>query len=99
MEAYHDARQAASPTTLPLLPNPEPPSQPVLPSQPVNPWQPPGIIHSSYVSRAIRHFRRRGMLRQGPAVAPAVAPQPIVVLDDEDGDWLSLRPPGEPQQE
>jgi hypothetical protein len=31
-EAYRDARQAASPTTLPLLPNPEPPSQPVLPS-------------------------------------------------------------------
>jgi hypothetical protein len=92
-EAYRDARQAASQTTLPLLPNPEPPSQPV------NPWQPPGIIHSSYVARAICRFHRRGMLRQGPAAPPAEAPQPIVVSDDEDGDWLSLCPPGEPQQE
>jgi hypothetical protein len=40
MKAYHDAHQAASQITLPLLPNPEPPSQPVLPSQPVSPWQP-----------------------------------------------------------
>jgi hypothetical protein len=98
-EAYRDARQATSQTTLPLLPNPEPPLQPVLPSQPVNPWQPPGIIHSSHVARAIRRFRRRGMLRQAPAAAPAEAPQPIMVSDDEDGDWLSLHPPGEPQQE
>jgi hypothetical protein len=98
-EAYRDARPAASQTTLPLLPNPEPPLQPVLPSQPVNPWHPPGISYSSYVARAIRRLRRQGMLRQAPAAPPVVASQPIVVSDDEDGDWLSLRPPGEPQQE
>ena len=57
-EAYRDARQASSQTTLLLLPNPEPPLQPVPPSQPVNPWQPPGIIHSSYVARAIRRLHR-----------------------------------------
>jgi hypothetical protein len=98
-EAYRDARQAASQTPLPLLPKPEPSSQPVLPSQHMNPWQPPGIIYSSYVARAIRRLRRRGMLRQAPAAPPAEAPQPIVVSDDEDDGWLSLRPPGEPQQE
>jgi hypothetical protein len=103
-EAYRDARQAASQTTISLLPNSVPPSrlvppsQPVLPSQPVNPIQ-PGIIYPSYVARAIRRLRRRDMLRQAPAATPAVAPQPIVVSDDEDGSWLSLRPPGEPQQE
>jgi hypothetical protein len=96
-EAYREARQAASPTTLPLLPNPEPPSQPALPSQPVNPWQSPGIIHSSHVARAIHRLRRQGMLRQAPAASPAEAPQPIVVSDDEDDGWLSLRMPEEPQ--
>jgi hypothetical protein len=60
----------------------------------MNPWQPPGIIHSSYVARAIRRLRRQGMLRQAPAVPPAEAPRPIVVSDDEDDGWLSLRPPG-----
>ena len=64
----------------------------------MNPWQ-PGIIHPSYVARAIRRLRRRDVFRHVPAAAPAVEPQPIVVSDDEDGDWLSLRPPGEPQQE
>jgi hypothetical protein len=98
-EAYRDARQAASPTTIPLLPNPVPPLQPVLPLQPVNPWQPPGMIHSSYVGRAIRRLRRQNVFRQVPAAAQPVVPQPIVVSDDEDGDWLSLHPPGEPQQE
>jgi hypothetical protein len=114
MEAYRNTRQAATPTTLPLLPNPVPPSQivlpsqpvppsqpvlppqPVLPSQPVNPWQ-PGIIHPGSAARAIRRLRRQGVLRQVPAAATAAAPQPIVVSDDEEGSWLSLRPPGEHQ--
>lgn len=98
MEAYREARQVASQTTVPLLSNPVPPSQIVPPSQPVNPCQ-PGIIHPSYVARAIRRLRRRGVFRQAPAATQAVAPQLIVVSDDEDGSWLSLRPPGEPQQE
>ena len=59
----------------------------------------PGIIRPASVARAIRHLHRRDVFRQEHVAAPAVVPQPIVVPDDEDGSWLSLRPPGEPQPE
>ena len=97
-EAYHAAREIASQTTRPLLPNPVPPSQPVPPSPSVNLFRPVNI-HPNSIQGAIRRLRRRDVFGQVPAAVPAVEPQPIEVSDDEDGSWLSLRPPGEPQQE
>ena len=96
--AYRAAREAASQATRSLLPNPVPPSLLVPPSQPVSSYR-PGIIRPASFARAIRRLRRRDVFRQEHIAAPAVVPQPIVVPDDEDGSWLSLRLPGEPQPE
>ena len=81
-----------------MMPNPVPPSQLVPSSQLMNPWN-SGSIHPNSIQGAIRRLRRQDVLRQVPAAAPAVEPQSIEVSDDEDGSWLSLRPPGEPRQE
>ena len=83
-EAYREARKFASQAVGPT------PSEPVLSSQPVL-WPKPNIItlDKSLLRIHQQHF---------PGAIPAPPPQPIEVSDDEDGDWLSLRPPGEPQQ-
>jgi hypothetical protein len=47
----------------------------------------------------MRRLHRRDVFGRAPAVAPVVEPQPIVVPEDEGGDWLSLRSPREPQRE
>lgn len=88
-EAYREARQAASQIADPM------PSGPVLSSQPV-PWLKPGTANLRSIDRTICHLH--GFLPASSAT-PAGEPQPIEVLDDEDRDWLSLRPPGEPQQD
>ena len=83
-EAYLEARKFASQVICPT------PSEPVLSSHPVL-WPKPNIItlDKSLLRIHQLHF---------PAAISAPPPQPIEVSDDEDGDWPSLRPPGEPQQ-
>jgi hypothetical protein len=91
-EAYREARQDASQIADPM------PSGPVLSSQPVH-WLKPGTVNLQSFDRAVSRLRRQGKLMPASAATPAVEPQPIEVSDEEDGDWLSLRPPGEPQQD
>ena len=87
-EAYREARKFASQVICPT------PSEPVLSSQPVL-WPRPNIVT---LDKALLHIHQQHLLGSISATPPAAEPQPIVVSDDEDGDWLSLRPPGEPQQ-
>ena len=87
-EAYREAREFASQAVHPT------PSEPLLPSQPVL-WPRPNI---NTLDKAIFWIHQQHLLGSIPAAPPVVEPQPIVLSDDEDGDWLSLRPPGEPQQ-
>ena len=87
-EAYREARKFASQAARPT------PSEPVLPAQPVL-WPKPNIIT---LDKALLRMHQQHLLGSISATPPAAEPQPILVSDDEDGDWLSLRPPGEPQQ-
>ena len=87
-EAYHEARKFGSQAVHPT------PSEPVLPSQPVL-WPRRNIITPD---KTLFRIHQQHMLGSISATPPAVEPQLIVVSDDEDGDWLSLRPPKEPQQ-
>ena len=87
-EAYREARKFASQVICPT------PSEPVLSSQPVL-WPRPNIVT---LDKALLRIHQQHLLGSISATPPAAEPQPIVLSDDEDGDWLSLRPPGEPQQ-
>ena len=87
-EAYREARKFASQVAHPTL------SEPVIPSQPVL-WPRPNIIT---LDKTLFRIHQQHMLGSISATPPVDEPQPIVISDDEDGDWLSLRPPGEPQQ-
>ena len=88
-EAYRKARQAASQITDPMS------SGPVLSSQPV-PWLKPGTANLRSIDRTVCHLHR---FLPASSATPAFEPQPIEVPDDVDRDWLSLRPPSEPQQD
>ena len=87
-EAYRESRKFASQVICPM------PSEPVLPSQSVL-WPRPNIVT---LDKALLRIHRQHFLGSISATPPAAEPQPIEVSHDEDGDWLSLRPPGEPQQ-
>ena len=84
-EAYREARKFASQVVHPTL------SEPVLPSQPVL-WPRPKIIT---LDKALFRIHQQHMLGSISTTPPVAEPQPIVISDYEDGDWLSLRPPGE----
>ena len=75
-EAYREARKFASQAIHPM------PSEPVLPSQPVL-WPRPNIIT---LDKALLRIHQQHLLGSISATPPAVEPQPIVVLDDEDGE-------------
>ena len=85
-EAYREAHKFASQVICPT------PSGPVLSSQPVL-WPRPNIVT---LDKALLQIHQQHLLGSISATPPAAESQPIVVSDDEDGDWLSLRPPGEP---
>ena len=87
-ETHREARKFTSQVVCPT------PSELVLSSQPVL-WPKPNIIT---LDKALLWIHQQHLLGSISATPPAVEPQPIVVSDDEDGGWLSLRPPGEPQQ-
>lgn len=74
------------------------PSNPVPRSHPV-PCLRPGIPNCDFISKAIYRLRYQGMLGQALATSQAAELQPIEVSDDEGGDWLNVRLPGEPQQD
>ena len=87
-EAYREARRFASQVVHPM------PSELVLPSRPVM-WPRPTPISFDQALYRIHQQHLLGSTSATPAVAES---PPIVLSDDEDGDWLSLRPPGEPRQ-
>ena len=87
-EVYREARKFAYQVICPT------PSEPVLSSQPVL-WPRPNIIT---LDRALLRIHQQHLLGSISATPPVAEPQPIVLSDNEDGDWHSLRPPGEPQQ-
>ena len=82
-EAYREARKFASQAIHPM------PSEPVLPSQPVL-WPKPNIVTLDKALYRIHQQHLLGSVSAKPLVAER---QPIVLSDDEYGDWLSLRPP------
>ena len=91
-KAYCEGRQIASQTIVPM------PSSPVLCSHLV-PWLMSGIINRDSINKDIYRLRYQGLLGQALATSQEVEPQPIKVSDDGGEDWLSLRLPGEPQQD
>ena len=94
--AYRRGRQDTSQAVDPLLPNPVLPSRVVLPSQPVNQCN-LGAIDADSTNRTIFQLYRQGLLQQDPAAAPGVESRLVELLDF--GKHLSLRPPGEPEQD
>ena len=87
---YREAHQFVSQAAPPMLTNP------VLPSQTVNQWH-QGIFDIYSIDRAILRLRQQGLLHQTPAVTQEAESRSMELLDY--GKYLSLRPPGEPEQD